>query len=477
MELWLSAMMMACSFLFLFLDVFQKIDLTHPVILFFYLPFSLNCIGLYSAGYLLGIFSSLWPILAAVALAFLLFYLWIRLHIFPVRAKHEIPLRLRVLIGGRKLLLCYCYASTIQTILSVLIIVGMVQGILNPYFWIASLILSYLSLFFLLLNGILRIFILSRRLSLTRRLLTVFLIWIPVVNLFLCIDTSKLVKQEYQYLCEKEALIRARPENTLCATRYPLLFVHGIGFRDFRYFNYWGRIPRVLKQNGAVIYYGNQEALGTAASNAEDIKQRILAILSETKCEKVNIIAHSKGGLDARYAISLLGMGPYVASLTTISTPHHGCRFVDAACKLPDGFYRFVASVFDKTFRHFGDRTPDFYTATRQFSTAYSAEFNQRAQNIDGVYYQSFASVMRHWYSDLLLALPYLLVKATEGENDGLVSVSSARWENFQGVFRNRFSRGISHGDMIDLKRQDYRGFDVTEAYVTIISDLKKRGF
>ena len=58
-----------------------------------------------------------------------------------------------------------------------------------------------------------------------------------------------------------------------------------------------------------------------------------------------------------------------------------------------------------------------------------------------------------------------------------MVSVSSARWENFQGVFRNRFSRGISHGDMIDLKRQDYRGFDVTEAYVTIISDLKKRGF
>ena len=37
--------------------------------------------------------------------------------------------------------------------------------------------------------------------------------------------------------------------------------------------------------------------------------------------------------------------------------------------------------------------------------------------------------------------------------------------------------RGISHGDMIDLNRQDIPGFDVREWYVELVSDLKNRGF
>ena len=36
--------------------------------------------------------------------------------------------------------------------------------------------------------------------------------------------------------------------------------------------------------------------------------------------EKVIIFAHSMGGLDARYMISVLGAGHRVASLTTIAT-------------------------------------------------------------------------------------------------------------------------------------------------------------
>ena len=39
---------------------------------------------------------------------------------------------------------------------------------------------------------------------------------------------------------------------------------------------------------------------------------------------KVNIIAHSLGGLDARQMLTHLGMGSRVASLTTVGTPHRG---------------------------------------------------------------------------------------------------------------------------------------------------------
>ena len=36
--------------------------------------------------------------------------------------------------------------------------------------------------------------------------------------------------------------------------------------------------------------------------------------------------------------------------------------------------------------------------------------------------------------------------------------------------------RGISHGDMIDLNRENFEGFDVREFYVELVADLKKRG-
>ena len=38
-------------------------------------------------------------------------------------------------------------------------------------------------------------------------------------------------------------------------------------------------------------------------------------------------------------------------------------------------------------------------------------------------------------------------------------------------------NRGITHGDMIDLNRENIDGFDVRETYVKIVSDLKQKGF
>lgn len=77
----------------------------------------------------------------------------------------------------------------------------------------------------------------------------------------------------------------------------------------------------------------------------------------------------------------------------------------------------------------------------------------------------------------MLLSIPYCMIKPLEGENDGLVSVESAKWGEFKGVFSNARTRGISHGDIIDLKREDYKSFDVLETYVRIVKELKENGF
>lgn len=116
--------------------------------------------------------------------------------------------------------------------------------------------------------------------------------------------------------------------------KYPVLLVHGMGFRDSKYINYWGRIPEKLEENGCKVYYGNQDSNGTVASNGTFLAEKIKKIIEETGVPKLNVIAHSKGGLDIRYAISTLKMSQYIASLTTISTPHHGSLTVDKLLSL-----------------------------------------------------------------------------------------------------------------------------------------------
>ena len=97
---------------------------------------------------------------------------------------------------------------------------------------------------------------------------------------------------------------------------------------------------------------------------------------------------------------------------------------------------------------------------------------------MEGVYYQSYASVMKNPLSDTILWLPNLFISIIDSkDNDGLVTVDSAKWGEFKGVFRNKYGRGISHGDMIDLSRENYRGFDVTEKYVEIVSQLREMGY
>ena len=57
-----------------------------------------------------------------------------------------------------------------------------------------------------------------------------------------------------EFEIEKE-LISSNPAlASICKTKYPIVLVHGIFFRDSKMFNYWGRVPNTLKLHGATIY-------------------------------------------------------------------------------------------------------------------------------------------------------------------------------------------------------------------------------
>ena len=413
-----------------------------------------------------------------IAFSLLLVYSWIRIQLVPCKTDTDIPVAVKIVYQGRRLLLLSVWLITIQ------LLVVFSYGIISGYVPIASdsfrynnIIAFSLSLL-TFLNGWFRVFFFSLRLRIVRRILVSIFIWVPIVNVFVILYISRIAFNEYDHACNKAFNESMRRESFVCETKYPLLMLHGVGFRDFKYLNYWGRIPKHLIKNGATVYYGHQEALGTIEGNGYLVKDKILEIIKQTDCGKVNIIAHSKGGLDARYTITALGMDEFVASLTTISTPHRGSALADFGNKhLSDGMYRSVANLFDKYFRKIGDKNPDFYTAMHQFTKEYAEKFNDETPDIEGIYYQSYMSLMKNCLSHSLLSVPYLIMCLHNKQNDGLVSLESARWGEFREVYTNRRRRGISHGDMIDLTRGNYKSFDVIETYISIVSDLKNKGF
>ena len=241
--------------------------------------------------------------------------------------------------------------------------------------------------------------------------------------------------------------------------------------------NYWGRIPKELEMNGAKIFYGNQPSALSIADSAAILKERILQILAQTGAEKINIIAHSKGGLDCRYAMAKLGMAEYVASLTTVNTPHRGCQFADyLLTKVPEDFKNKVADTYNTALRKLGEKEADFLAAVNDLTDAHCKQMDAEMPTPEGVLCQSIGSVLTSASSGIFpFSLSYHLVNYFSGENDGLVSEDSFAWGETYTLLRSSGKKGISHSDIIDLTRENIPEFDVREFYVKLVSDLKNR--
>ena len=267
-----------------------------------------------------------------------------------------------------------------------------------------------------------------------------------------------------------------------CRTRFPILLIHGAGFRDLKWPLYWGRIPAALEKQGAVIYYGLQDCWASVETNAQAIAGRIDEILAENGCRKVNIIAHSKGGLDARMAASAFGSGGKIASITTIATPHRGSKVLDQLFGIPRPVWNAAAFAVNNWIRMVGDRKPDFLRLCEDLTTERMRTFNEKTPDVPGVYYQSFACVMKHPLSDINLSTANAVVRHYEGENDGLVSVASAKWGESFRILRSNAFRGVSHLDAIDLRRSPLTRkpgpgvSDICDVYIRIAGELREKG-
>lgn len=385
-------------------------------------------------------------------------------------------LRLKVCGHGVTLLCIFVVSAVISVLFHIALAFYTVADGYMTLIWSAAVsVLTHAVVFW---NGIICVYCTSVQLGIKTRIIGVICGMVPIANLVVLSRIISVTIEEVTFEADKEKINLNRQQDKVCATKYPLLLVHGVFFRDSKYFNYWGRIPKELEANGAAVYYGNHQSAASVCASAKELAERIKNIVKETGCEKVNIIAHSKGGLDCRYAISELDAAPYVASLTTVNTPHQGCGFADYLLKhCPVGLKNRVADTYNSTLKKLGDTTPDFLAAVNDLTAEACAVFDTTLTATDGIYCQSIGSKLnRAAGGKFPLNFSYHLVKFFDGANDGLVSESSFKWGENYTIVTTAGTRGVSHGDMIDLNRENIRDFDVREFYVDLVHDLKNKG-
>lgn len=258
------------------------------------------------------------------------------------------------------------------------------------------------------------------------------------------------------------------------STLYPIILVHGIAVKDFKKFKAFGRIEKVLRQEGYRVYTAKTDGFGTIEHNAEKLKEEINKILNEYNVQKVNIIAHSKGGLDARYMIKELGMADSVASLTTLCTPHKGSKIADSILKLPKFMVRFLAFWINFWYRLFGDKKPDSLAVCKQLQTV-SDEEAAEIESFDGVYCQSYSTTLKRSRDDFLMGIPLIFSRKFEKDrSDGLVSAKSAEFANYRG---DCMEESVSHTEIVGYSASKKKRKKVYAFYISLCISLSELGF
>lgn len=257
-------------------------------------------------------------------------------------------------------------------------------------------------------------------------------------------------------------------------TKYPIILVHGIALKDYKFFKAFGRIEDILKSQGYVVYTSTTDGFGTIENNAEQLKKQINEIKIKHNVSKVNLIAHSKGGLDSVYMIEHLDMSESVASLTTLSTPHRGSPIATFLLKLPKFIIRILSFWVNLVYKIFKDKNPDSYTTCIQLKE--NEDIKEKTLNVEGdIYVQSYSSTMKKSRDDFIMGIPLLFFKyQKKGDSDGMVSKESSKFGEFKGDMINE---SISHAEMVDFTLDKSKKEKIYAFYLLLCNELRNKGF
>ena len=249
----------------------------------------------------------------------------------------------------------------------------------------------------------------------------------------------------------------SEPSRTSCE---PIVLMHGFaGFREINLgrwtvLEYFESVRRLLGAMGYRAFAPEVSPFDDPLARAEQWEEAIEKIRVLTGEEKVHLVGHSQGGLDARVLVApagppvqtpigwLTGRGyaPHVASVTTIATPHFGSYVADAverdipghdvAMKTLKRTMQIIAALIKGKPQNVDDAVK---ALTREFMLE---DFNRIIQDAPGVRYYAVAGdpISDHAVAPALRLTYELLNKQPPSEgggpNDGLVTVTSSFFGN-----------------------------------------------
>jgi triacylglycerol lipase len=255
----------------------------------------------------------------------------------------------------------------------------------------------------------------------------------------------------------RRRILARRPAVARAAPRLPVVLVHGLmGFDEFALggskLRYFRGIGERLEEMGARVYRPRLPALASIPERAG----KLAAFVRALEEPRVNLIAHSMGGLDARYAIAKLGLGERVASLVTIATPHHGTPLAELKDTVPAAALRQMARLFG-----LHSEGLDWLTPARMIS--FNADIIDDPRVLYGCVVCRTGDGL--WLKNPLLVPVQRWVHRRAGTNDGLVPSSSQKWGH------ELLRASVDHWAQIGWAPGDARA-----VYEAIAAELAQRG-
>lgn len=292
----------------------------------------------------------------------------------------------------------------------------------------------------------------------------------------------------------------APPADPAARGPFPIVLCHGFsGFRNIGAIDYFYGVAAALRKDGHVVYVPE-----VAPFQSSDVRGAQLAayiksvVLPQTGAAKVTLVAHSQGGIDARFAARALP--GKVAAVVTIATPHRGTEVADIAVGERRGPVELaLAALLDLLGASRGQQ--DAWASMHNLTTTAMARWNAERPDADGVAFFSIAgrsarsqgeglcnpptqaAFVARWdrYLDplsLALGLSGRIIEQNVvplRPHDGLVSVESARWGTFLGCVP------VDHfGEVCQLlgaPRGSGNAFDCVTFYRDLAGWLRERGY
>jgi triacylglycerol lipase len=250
------------------------------------------------------------------------------------------------------------------------------------------------------------------------------------------------------------------------APRYPIVFCHGMLALSLlrmnlpRDLNYLSGLRPLLEGRGIRALFPQVAPTSGVETRAKQLREQMAAWGDGP----VNLIAHSMGGLDARYLITHLGMAHRVRSLTTVCTPHQGSAFAEWFLT----HFRENLPIL-QTLEQCGINTDAFRDCQRPACRV----FNEKTPNIPGIGYFSYGASVPMARVSPMLRRPWNVLMRAEGPNDGLVSLQSARWGEYLGTLEvDHFAQTP---DRMYIRPDE--DFDSPGFFLQLVDELARRGY